>query len=81
MKFENGHTSDVTDPWTTKDANELARGASVITDGDHIAQCTGVVVNDLVEHIDQTICSTATREDDDLACWSCSHFQRFKSVL
>lgn len=79
-KLENGHTSNVTDPGTAKDANELARRASVITDGDHVAQCTGVVVNDLVKRIYQTIGSTAAREDHDLASWGCSHAPRFQSV-
>ena len=75
----NGHTSDVTDPRTTKDANELARGASIVTDGDHIAQCTGIVVNNLVKHIDQTIGSTAAGEDHDLASWSRSHVCGFEN--
>ena len=48
--------------WAAKNADELARTTTIVTNGDYIAEDTAVSFRNLIEHIDQAVCSTSSRE-------------------
>lgn len=76
-KIGRGFTSNVSYTGTTKHSDELAGGASVVTDGDDIAQGAIVPFHQSVEDIDETIGGTTARKDDNLSRWSVGHVEEY----
>lgn len=55
--------------WSAKDTNELAGGASIVRDRNHISESGIVRLSNVVEDIDEIIGRAASREDDNaIAC-------------
>lgn len=48
-------TSNIPDTRSAKDADELARRASVVRDRNHVCQRACIIINDSVEDIDETV--------------------------
>ena len=76
-KIGRGFTSNVSYAGTTKHSNELAGGASVVTDRDDVAQGAIVPLDQFVEDIDKTVGGTAARKDDNLPRWSVGHVEEY----
>lgn len=58
--------------WTAEDADDLAGGASIVGNGNDIAQGSVVGLAYVIEHVDEVVGSTSAGEDHDAtSCCRC----------
>jgi len=59
------HTSHITDARTAKNSDQFRRRASIVADGNDVAERTILALPQRIEDIDKAVGSTTTRENHD----------------
>lgn len=52
---------------SSKHSDQFTRAPTIITDGNHVAKMTSLILGDAFEDVDEVVCGASAGEDDNTA--------------